>query len=185
MTNFQPAKTSEAEAPVFTNCGKADRAPRKQKRARREQKVTRVAFRISRLMEFCTKRELQNQTGHSVYEWPLVAPKEIMDNALDACEEAETAPVISVNVTIPIPGRALSRTAVARPGTNEIPYRPRARAASAGRPPDRHGSWQDDCGADERVPVPVSPGNEPDSVSGSPTSSMPQVTIGGSCVTFF
>jgi hypothetical protein len=24
---------------------------------------------VSRLMEFCSQRELQNQTGHSVYEW--------------------------------------------------------------------------------------------------------------------
>ena len=50
-------------------------------------------------MEFCTKRELQNQTGHSVYDWPLVVLKELMDNALDACEEAEVAPVISVAVS--------------------------------------------------------------------------------------
>ena len=52
-------------------------------------KLTRVAFRVSRLMEFCTRRELQNQTGHGVDEWPLVVLKELMDNALDACEEAE------------------------------------------------------------------------------------------------
>jgi len=60
--------------------------------------LTRVAFRVSRLMEFCTKRELQNQTGHSVDAWPLVTLKELMDNALDACEEAEIAPVISISV---------------------------------------------------------------------------------------
>jgi DNA topoisomerase VI subunit B len=60
--------------------------------------LTRVAFRVSRLMEFCTKRELQNQTGHSIYDWPLVVLKELMDNALDACEEAEIAPVISIAV---------------------------------------------------------------------------------------
>jgi hypothetical protein len=28
-------------------------------------------------------RELQNQTGHSFYEWPLVVAKELVDNALD------------------------------------------------------------------------------------------------------
>jgi hypothetical protein len=49
-------------------------------------------------MEFCTKRELQNQTGHAVQDWPLVVLKEVVDNALDACEEAEIAPVISVAV---------------------------------------------------------------------------------------
>jgi DNA topoisomerase VI subunit B len=50
-------------------------------------------------MEFCTKRELQNQTGHPVDDWPLVVLKELMDNALDAAEEFEVAPVISIAVT--------------------------------------------------------------------------------------
>src|SRR5262249_35545250 len=53
---------------------------------------------VSRLMEFCTRRELQNQTGHGVQEWPLVVLKELMDNALDAAEEIEVAPVISIIV---------------------------------------------------------------------------------------
>ena len=58
-------------------------------------------------MEFCSERELQNQTGHSVYEWPLVVAKELFDNALDACEEAEVAPDITVIVE---PDRSSSRT---------------------------------------------------------------------------
>ena len=49
-------------------------------------------------MEFCSERELQNQTGHAVYDWPLVVAKELIDNALDACEEAEVAPDITVTV---------------------------------------------------------------------------------------
>jgi DNA topoisomerase VI subunit B len=49
-------------------------------------------------MEFCSQRELQNQTGHPIYDWPLVVGKEIVDNALDACEEAEVAPDITVIV---------------------------------------------------------------------------------------
>ena len=61
-------------------------------------KLTRVAFRVSRLMEFCTQRELANQTGHSIQEWPIVVAKELIDNSLDACEEAEAAPVITVTV---------------------------------------------------------------------------------------
>jgi DNA topoisomerase VI subunit B len=63
-----------------------------------EPKLTRVAFKVSRLMEFCSQRELQNQTGHSAWDWPLVVAKEAMDNALDACEEAEVAPDITVIV---------------------------------------------------------------------------------------
>jgi hypothetical protein len=56
-------------------------------------------LRSWRLMEFCTKHELQNQTGHSVDQWPLVVFKELMDNALDGCEEAEIPPAISVAIT--------------------------------------------------------------------------------------
>src|ERR1700758_2484064 len=63
-----------------------------------KQKLTRVPFTVSRLMEFCTRRELVNQTGHDVLEWALVVLKELVDNAIDACEEAEIAPVISVTV---------------------------------------------------------------------------------------
>jgi hypothetical protein len=67
-------------------------------RGKSEPKLTRVAFKVSRLMEFCSERELQNQTGHSFYDWPLVVGKEVVDNALDACEEAEVAPDITVIV---------------------------------------------------------------------------------------
>jgi DNA topoisomerase VI subunit B len=49
-------------------------------------------------MEFCSERELQNQTGHPIYDWPLVVGKELVDNALDACEEAEVAPEITIIV---------------------------------------------------------------------------------------
>jgi hypothetical protein len=49
-------------------------------------------------MEFCSRRELQNQTGHGTYEWPLVVGKELLDNALDAAEEAEVAPELTVTV---------------------------------------------------------------------------------------
>jgi hypothetical protein len=30
-------------------------------------------------MEFCSLRELQNQTGHDVWDWPLVVLKELFD----------------------------------------------------------------------------------------------------------
>jgi DNA topoisomerase VI subunit B len=72
-----------------------DRPARK---AKSEPKLTRVAFAVSRLMEFCTRRELETQTGHSVYDWPLVTAKELIDNSIDACEEAEVAPNITVAV---------------------------------------------------------------------------------------
>ena len=72
--------------------------PKPAARKKPEPKLTRVAFKVSRLMEFCSERELENQTGHSSCDWPLVVGKEVVDNALDACEEAEVAPEITLSV---------------------------------------------------------------------------------------
>jgi DNA topoisomerase VI subunit B len=74
--------------------------PKRQKVSKSGHKLTRVAFRVSRLMEFCSEREFVNQTGHHIYDWPLVILKELLDNALDACEEAEVAPKIKVGVKV-------------------------------------------------------------------------------------
>lgn len=62
-------------------------------------KIERVAFTTSRLMEFCTEKELRAQTGHETYKWPLVIVKELVDNGIDACEATEVAPVIKVTIT--------------------------------------------------------------------------------------
>jgi DNA topoisomerase VI subunit B len=59
-------------------------------------------------MEFCSERELVNQTGHDTYYWLLVVLKELIDNALDACEEAEVAPVIEVEVSVGPDGLTLT-----------------------------------------------------------------------------
>src|SRR5882757_6236628 len=61
--------------------------------------LKRTTFRTSRLAEFCSEKELVNQTGHDSDDWPLVVLKELIDNALDACEEAGAAPVIHVAVS--------------------------------------------------------------------------------------
>jgi DNA topoisomerase VI subunit B len=84
------------ERPVFTNCGKAEKQERPVKSG--QKRLRRVPFTVSRLMEFCTLRELVNQTGHDTFEWPLVVLKEALDNAIDAAEEAEIAPVVSIAV---------------------------------------------------------------------------------------
>lgn len=60
--------------------------------------VVRTAFKTSRLLEFCSQKELVTQTGHELADWPIVALKELIDNALDACEEAGTAPAIRIEV---------------------------------------------------------------------------------------
>jgi hypothetical protein len=62
-------------------------------------KLTRVPFEVSRLMEFCSQRELTNQTGHDIEDWPLVILKELLDNALDSCEESGVAPVIAISAS--------------------------------------------------------------------------------------
>ncbi len=62
------------------------------------QKLERTTLRTSRLLDFCSEKELIAQTGHQTDAWPLVVLKELVDNALDACEEAEVAPVIEVVV---------------------------------------------------------------------------------------
>jgi hypothetical protein len=62
-------------------------------------KIERVAFTTSRLSEYCSRKELVAQTGHEAHEWLRVIIKELTDNGIDACEEAEIAPVIKVIIT--------------------------------------------------------------------------------------
>src|SRR5262249_51163126 len=59
-------------------------------------RLQRTTFRTSRETDFFSAKELIAQTGHDVDDWPLVIAKELVDNALDACEEAGVAPVIDV-----------------------------------------------------------------------------------------
>jgi hypothetical protein len=58
----------------------------------------RKTFSVSRLAEFASSAELVKATGHPVERWPLVVVKEVVDNALDAAEEASVAPRIAVLV---------------------------------------------------------------------------------------
>ncbi len=60
--------------------------------------LTRTTFTTKRAMDFCSERELVTQSGHAIHDWPLFVLKELVDNALDACEEACTAPEIKVVV---------------------------------------------------------------------------------------
>src|SRR6516165_7246125 len=61
-------------------------------------RLERVTFQTSRLLDFCNRKELIAQTGHQPDAWPLVALKELLDNALDAAEDASVPP--GVNVTV-------------------------------------------------------------------------------------
>ena len=66
--------------------------PRRKKKQALSPRLNRTTFTTSRFSE----KELVTQTGHGIEEWPLVFLKEIIDNGLDACEEADIAPVIDV-----------------------------------------------------------------------------------------
>ena len=58
----------------------------------------REIFTFSRLAEFCTLRELEKQTGHDADNWPIYVVKELLDNALDAAEEAGIAPQVEIEL---------------------------------------------------------------------------------------
>ena len=60
--------------------------------------LERQVFKTSRETEFFTEKELQMQIGHGPQWWHIALVKELIDNALDACEESDTPPRITVNV---------------------------------------------------------------------------------------
>ena len=60
--------------------------------------LNRQHFTTSRTMEFFTEKELTAQTGHRRDDWGVVVLKEAIDNALDGCEDAGTAPMINVTI---------------------------------------------------------------------------------------
>lgn len=78
---------------------------------------TRPLFTASHALGFTTRDELTAQVGHPPEDWLLVIAKELIDNALDACEEAGVAPNITVavkgqDITIADNGPGLSEDAV-------------------------------------------------------------------------
>jgi DNA topoisomerase VI subunit B len=62
-------------------------------------RLARETFSISRELEFLTEKELEMQIGHGREWWPVALIKELIDNALDACESADTTPEIEVGMT--------------------------------------------------------------------------------------
>jgi hypothetical protein len=84
-------RTTTNGRPVAKKVKNSNPAPsKKQAFSRRETFVT------SREMDFFSEKELVNQTGHDVEEWPFVIVKELVDNALDACEDLDIPPEITV-----------------------------------------------------------------------------------------
>ena len=58
--------------------------------------LTRTTFTTSRTLEFFSERELTMQLGVSRDRWALAILKELLDNALDASEQTDRPPVITV-----------------------------------------------------------------------------------------
>jgi DNA topoisomerase VI subunit B len=61
--------------------------------------LTRTTFQTSRVLEFFTEQELQRQIGVAKEHWPLALLKELIDNALDACEAGDVAPEVTIVIT--------------------------------------------------------------------------------------
>jgi hypothetical protein len=96
------------------------------------QSLARKTFRVSRLAEFASTAELSKATGHPVERWPLVLVKELVDNSLDAAEEAGSGPEIDIvvdtdSITVAENGPGMPEDTVA----SIADYETRARAASS------------------------------------------------------
>jgi hypothetical protein len=90
---------SRKDAKPRRNHGDKSRSIQRDKRALpAEPRITRTTFCTSRQMDFFSAKELVTQTGHPVNEWPQVIVKELVDNALDACEETTIPPVIQIAI---------------------------------------------------------------------------------------
>jgi DNA topoisomerase VI subunit B len=63
-----------------------------------EQRLDRVLFETSRAAEYFSVTELQAQTGQPVERFADVVLKELLDNAVDACETGGVAPQVSIVV---------------------------------------------------------------------------------------
>lgn len=60
--------------------------------------LAREVFTTSRLAEFCSRQQLVTATGCAIEDWPLYVVKELIDNALDDCEEHGIAPAVRVEI---------------------------------------------------------------------------------------
>ena len=58
--------------------------------------LQRSTFETSRILEYFTEKELQAQIGLDPEYWPAAILRELIDNALDACEGADVLPEITI-----------------------------------------------------------------------------------------
>lgn len=64
------------------------------------QALERETFTTPRTMDFVSRKELTTQTGHDPSEWPQVNTKELLDNALDGCEDKAKNKRVAPELTI-------------------------------------------------------------------------------------
>jgi DNA topoisomerase VI subunit B len=60
--------------------------------------LQRQTFHTSRVLDYFSEKELTLQTGHGPDRWPEVILKELLDNALDACETHGILPELHVTI---------------------------------------------------------------------------------------
>ena len=61
--------------------------------------LRRQTFQTSRSLEYFSQKELTLQTGHEAGRWPEVILKELLDNALDACETHGILPDLHISIS--------------------------------------------------------------------------------------
>jgi hypothetical protein len=76
--------------------------------------LERRTFSVSRAADFLEQRALVSQTGQPVTRFGDVVVKELLDNALDACETAKVSPEIEITIS---QGTAVQRVTVADNGS--------------------------------------------------------------------
>jgi DNA topoisomerase VI subunit B len=81
--------------------------------------LQREVFATSRMLEYFAEDELEMQIGHERALWPLALSKELIDNAIDACESAGIAPEVRLSLrdetlTVEDNGPGLPAATVAR-----------------------------------------------------------------------
>ncbi len=61
--------------------------------------LKRSTFETSRALEYLTEKELRAQIGYGAEYWPAAILRELIDNALDACEAADVLPMVTISTT--------------------------------------------------------------------------------------
>jgi len=75
------------------------RRARNAKPSRNNRQVVRETFSLSRTLEYFSEAELTKQIGYPRQLWLLAIVKELVDNALDNCEEHGILPEVTITLT--------------------------------------------------------------------------------------